>query len=76
MYFLFLKFKIQKSFFLKSLTPHVVQRRTGSKKPPRYFGKSLTSKMYLKNLAILEKSPIPLKKSSKIMDIFIKAPHF
>jgi hypothetical protein len=32
--------------------------------------------MYLKSLAILEKASISLKKSSKIIEIFIKAPHF
>jgi hypothetical protein len=33
-------------------------------------------KTYLKNLAILEKASISLKKSSKIVEIFIKAPYF
>jgi hypothetical protein len=33
-------------------------------------------KMYLKSLAFLETGPISLKKSSKIIEIFIKAPHF
>jgi hypothetical protein len=31
--------------------------------------------MYLKSLAILKKVSILLKKSSKIFEIFIKAPH-
>jgi hypothetical protein len=33
-------------------------------------------KMYLKSLVILEKASISLKKTSKIIEIFIKAPHF
>jgi hypothetical protein len=37
---------------------------------------SSTIKMYLKSLAILEKNSIALKKSSKIIEIFIKAPYF
>jgi hypothetical protein len=37
---------------------------------------SIPLKMYLKSLAILEKASISLKKSSKIIEIFIKAPHF
>jgi hypothetical protein len=32
--------------------------------------------MYLKSLAILEKASISLKKYSKIIEIFIKAPPF
>jgi hypothetical protein len=32
--------------------------------------------MYLKSLAILEKASISLKMSSKIIENFIKAPHF
>jgi hypothetical protein len=32
--------------------------------------------MYLKSLAILEKASISLKMSSKIIEKFIKAPHF
>jgi hypothetical protein len=32
--------------------------------------------MYLKRLAILEKPPISMKKSSKIIEIFIKAQPF
>jgi hypothetical protein len=37
---------------------------------------SIPLNMYLKSLAILEKASISQKKSSKIIDIFIKAPHF
>jgi hypothetical protein len=37
---------------------------------------SIPLKMSLKSLAILEKAVISLKKSSKIIKIFIKAPHF
>jgi hypothetical protein len=37
---------------------------------------SILLKMYLKSLAILEKASIFLKKSSKIIEIFIKALHF
>jgi hypothetical protein len=37
---------------------------------------SIPLKMYLKSLAILEKTSISLKKSSIIIEIFIKAPHF
>jgi hypothetical protein len=37
---------------------------------------SISLKMYLKNLAILEKASISLKKSSKIIEIFIKAPYY
>jgi hypothetical protein len=37
---------------------------------------SIPLKMYLKSLAILEKASISLKKSSKIIDICKKAPHF
>jgi hypothetical protein len=33
-------------------------------------------KMYFKSLAIIEKASISLKKSSKIIERFIKAPHF
>jgi hypothetical protein len=33
-------------------------------------------KMLLKSLAIFEKASNSLKKSSKIIEIFIKAPHF
>jgi hypothetical protein len=33
-------------------------------------------KMHLKSLAILEKASIPLKKSSEIIEMFLKAPHF
>jgi hypothetical protein len=48
-----------------------------SKKDSHRFEKaSIPLKMYLKNLAILEKASISLKKSSKIIEIFIKAPHF
>jgi hypothetical protein len=32
--------------------------------------------MYLKSLTILEKAPISLKKSSKIIENFVKAPNF
>jgi hypothetical protein len=32
--------------------------------------------MFLKSLAILEKASISLKKTSKIVEIQIKAPHF
>jgi hypothetical protein len=37
---------------------------------------SIPLKMYSNSFAILEKATIPLKKSSKIIEIFIKAPHF
>jgi hypothetical protein len=37
---------------------------------------SIPLKMCLKSLAILEKASFPLKKSSKIIEICIKAPHF
>jgi hypothetical protein len=37
---------------------------------------SIQLKMYLKKLAILEKASISLKKSSIIIEIFIKAPNF
>jgi hypothetical protein len=37
---------------------------------------SIPLKMFLKSLAILGKAPISLKKSSKIVEIFIKALHF
>jgi hypothetical protein len=33
-------------------------------------------KMYLKSFAILKRASIPLKAYSKIIEIFIKAPHF
>jgi hypothetical protein len=36
----------------------------------------ISIQMYLKSLAILEKASISLIKSSKIIEIFIKAPHF
>jgi hypothetical protein len=32
--------------------------------------------MYFKSLAILEKASMSLKKSSKIIEIFVKASHF
>jgi hypothetical protein len=35
---------------------------------------SIPLKMYLKNLAILEKASISLRNYSKIIEIFIKAP--
>jgi hypothetical protein len=37
---------------------------------------SIPIKMYLNSLAILEKASISLKKSLKIVEIFMKAPHF
>jgi hypothetical protein len=37
---------------------------------------SISLKMYLKRLAILEKASISLKKSLQIIEIFIKAPNF
>jgi hypothetical protein len=37
---------------------------------------SIPLKMYLNSLTILEKALISLKKSSKIIEIFIKAPQF
>jgi hypothetical protein len=37
---------------------------------------SIPLKMYLKSLAILEKNSFSLKKSSKLIDNFIKVPHF
>jgi hypothetical protein len=37
---------------------------------------SIPLKMYLKILAILDKASISVKKSSKIIETFIKAPHF
>jgi hypothetical protein len=37
---------------------------------------SVPVKMYLKSLAIIEKVSISPKKLSKIIEIFIKAPHF
>jgi hypothetical protein len=48
----------------------------GLKRPQRHCGASIPLKMYLKRLAILEKASIFLKKSSKIFEMFIKAPHF
>jgi hypothetical protein len=36
----------------------------------------ISLKMHLKSLEILEKASIPVKKSSKIIEIFIKAPRF
>jgi hypothetical protein len=42
----------------------------------RFEKASIPLKMYLKSLAILEKASIYLKKASKIIEIFIKAPHF
>jgi hypothetical protein len=48
-----------------------------AKKASRRFEKaSIPLKMYLKSFAILEKASIFLKKSSKLIEIFIKAPHF
>jgi hypothetical protein len=47
------------------------------RKKPHITLKSLCStKNVIKSLAILEKASISLKKSSKIVEIFIKAPHF
>jgi hypothetical protein len=40
------------------------------------YNNSIPIKLYLKSLAILEKASISLKKSSKIIESFIKAPHF
>jgi hypothetical protein len=37
---------------------------------------SISLKMYLKSLAILEKASISLKSLKKILEIFIKAPNF
>jgi hypothetical protein len=37
---------------------------------------SIPIKLYFKSLAILEKASISLKKSSKIIEFFIKAPSF
>jgi hypothetical protein len=37
---------------------------------------SISLKMYLKSIAILEKASISLKKFSKIIEIFTKASHF
>jgi hypothetical protein len=34
------------------------------------------TRIFLKSLAILEKAPIALKKSTKIIEILIKAPYF
>jgi hypothetical protein len=46
-------------------------------KASHHFKKvSIPLKMYLKSLAILKKASISLKKSSKIIEIFIKAPYF
>jgi hypothetical protein len=70
------------SFFLRNLT---FQERTG----PNSLGGNTFYKSHmdiaekashhtqsLKSLAILEKASISLKKSLKIITIFIKAPHF
>jgi hypothetical protein len=49
----------------------------GRKKASHRFKKALIPlKMYSKSLAILEKSSIDLKKSSKIFEILTKDPHF
>jgi hypothetical protein len=53
-----------------SLANPVIQGRTGAKNA------SIPLKMYLKSLVILENASISLKKSSKIIKIFIKAPNF
>jgi hypothetical protein len=48
-----------------------------AEKASHHFKKaSIPLTMYLKCHEILEKTSIFLKKSSKIIDIFIKAPHF
>jgi hypothetical protein len=48
-----------------------------AKKASHHFKKaSIPLKMYFRSLAILEKASISLKKSSKIIKIFIKAPRF
>jgi hypothetical protein len=67
------------------------QGQNGAKKPPRFYKchrdiadkashhfkkVSIPLKMYFKCLAILQKTSISLKKSSKIIEIFIKAPYF
>jgi hypothetical protein len=65
---------------------HKFHGRTEVKKPPQHrdiaekashhFKKaSIPIKIYLKSFAILEKASIFLKQSSKIVEIFIKAPH-
>jgi hypothetical protein len=47
------------------------------KKTLQLFKKaSIPLTMYLKRSAILEKASISLKKSSKIIEIFMRAPHF
>jgi hypothetical protein len=47
------------------------------KKPSHRFEKaSISLKTYLKSLTILEKASISLKKSSKIIENFVKAPNF
>jgi hypothetical protein len=54
-----------------------VARDIASEKASHHFKKaSIPLKMYLKSLAILGKVSNSLKKSSKIVEIFIKAPHF
>jgi hypothetical protein len=49
-----------------------------AKKDAHCFEKasSIPLKMYLKSLVIHGKTSISLKKSSKIIEIFIKLPHF
>jgi hypothetical protein len=48
-----------------------------AEKASNHFKKALIPlKMYLKSLAIFEKASISLKKSSTIVEIFIKAPNF
>jgi hypothetical protein len=48
-----------------------------AKKASHHFKKApILLTVYLKCLEILEKASIFLKKSSKIIDIFMKAPHF
>jgi hypothetical protein len=42
----------------------------------KIFKASIPLKMHSKSLAILEKASISLKKSLKIIEIFIKVPHF
>jgi hypothetical protein len=47
------------------------------KKASHFFEKaSIPLKIYLKSLAILENASTSLTKSSKIIEIFIKVPHF
>jgi hypothetical protein len=41
-----------------------------------YLKASIPPKMYLKSLIILKKASISLKKSSIIIESFMKAPHF